>query len=172
MVEKRAAATPPAIPLEVNVPSGVLGVLDDLSSMILGELATRRKLQAILETLSEHIDVERARFVLDCRLGRDSRALPAGPGDPRLAALLGDYPALRDSLTRGRATVVESGGPPAAAAGDDANDASICVPICRGGGIVGLLCVSVPRARGGLSPWEVDFCSILANMAGAALTTA
>ncbi len=174
MGEKRAVTIPPAIPPAVNAPPGVLGVLDDLSSMILGQSATRRKLQAILETLSNHIDVDTARFVLGCRLGRDGlTAAPAADGrDERLTASLRDYPGILESLSRGAGTVVENGGTLGRVAGKDTDGSSMCVPVCRGGGIVGLLCVSTTRGRGNFSPWEVDFCSILANMAGAALTAA
>lgn len=174
MGEKRVATIPTAIPLAVNVPPGVLCVLDDLSSMILGQLATRRKLQAILETLSEHIDVDYARFVLCCRLARDdSTVAPAADScDERLAASLRDYPEILESLSRGTATVVENGDTFGRVTGEGAGDSSLCVPVCRGGGIVGLLCVSTTRGRGDFSSWEVDFCSILANMAGAALTAA
>lgn len=163
MGQKRVASAAPAIPLEASAPSGVLGVLDDLSSMILGELATRRKLQAILETLSDHVEVDDARFVLGCRLDPE-RQVPVA-GDPRLAALRG-YPELLRSLAGGEGTVVENG----SLAGSDPHGTALSVPICRGGGIIGLLCISTPPGRGGLSPWEVDFCSILANMAGAALS--
>lgn len=163
MGQKRAATAPPAIPLETHAPSGVLGVLDDLSSMILGELATRRKLQAILETLSEHLEVDDASIVLGCRLGRERHA--PSVGDPRLAALR-DYPGLLSTVAGGEGTLVANG----SRAGSDSRGAAFSVPICRGGGIIGLLCISTPPDRVGLSPWEVDFCSILANMAGAVLS--
>jgi len=162
MGQKRAATALPAIPLEAHAPSGVLGVLDDLSSMILGELATRRKLQAILETLSEHLDVNDASIVLGCRLGRERHTPSAG--DPRLAAL-SDYPGLLRTVAGGEGTLVANGSLP----GGDSRGAALSVPICRGGGIIGLLCISTPPGHVGLSPWEIDFCSILANMAGAVL---
>ncbi len=174
MGEKRAASVPTAIPLDVIAPSGVLGVLDDLSSMILGQMATDRKLRAILETLSEHIDVDGARFVLNCRLARESySAVPSARRRGQdLDAVLKEYPAILDSLTRGTGTVVENGGTLGRSDTHGNGGSSLCVPVCRNGGIVGLLCVSTSRGRGSFSPWEVDFCSILANMAGAALTAA
>jgi GAF domain-containing protein len=173
MGEKRAVTVAPAIPLDVIAPSGVLGVLDDLSSMVLGRLATRRKLQAILETLSEHIEVDCARFVLGCRLGLDGLTATAAVdcGDERLADSLRDYPGIFESLSRGKGTVVENGGTLGRCSRGADGGSSLCVPVCRSGGIVGLLCVSTSRGRGSFSSWEVDFCSILANMAGAALTT-
>ena len=98
MSDKRTATATAAtvMPLEVIAPSGVLGVLDDLSSMILGRMAIDRKLQAILETLSDHIEVDCARFVLDCRLADEA---VAGDGsadcrDEQLAAELKDYPTI------------------------------------------------------------------------------
>jgi len=173
MGEKKAATVSSAISLDVSAPSGVLGVLDDLSSMILGELATRRKLQAILETLSEHIEVDNARFILGCRLGMDGLSTTADPNrrDEQLAVFLRDYPGILESLSRGKGTVVENGGTLDRSSRFDGRGSSLCVPVCRGGSIVGLLCVSTSRGQGSFSHWEVDFCSILANMAGAALTT-
>ncbi len=174
MGEKRAAIAAPAIPLDVLAPSGVLGVLDDLSSMILGQLATRRKLQAILETLSEHIEVDSAQFVLGCRLGMDGPTMAGATdrGDEQLAISLRDYPGILESLSRGKGTVVENGGTLGRSSRSAGGGSSLCVPVCRSGGIVGLLCVSTSRGEGSFSSWEIDFCSILANMAGAALTTA
>lgn len=169
---KRAATVSTAFSLDVVAPSGVLGVLDDLSSMILGQMATGRKLQAILETLSEHIDVDCARFVINYRLTREGlSAFTSSSGrDEQLVAALKEYPAILESLTRGTGTVVENGGTLGRSVRDGAGNSSLSVPVCRNGGIVGLLCVSTSRGRGSFSPWEVDFCSILANMAGAALT--
>jgi hypothetical protein len=173
MGEKRAAGSSTAIPLAVKAPQGVLGVLDDLSSMILGQLATRRKLQAILETLSDHIEVDSARFVLGCDLGGDgfSAAPAADGGDDQLSAFLRSYPGILESITNGTGTVVENNGTLGRKPKNDLPGSSLSVPICRGGGIVGLLCVSTSRGEGRFSPWEVDFCSILANMAGASLVS-
>jgi len=173
MGEKRTAAPALMVPLDVMAPPGVLGVLDDLSSMILGQLATRRKLQAILETLSDQIEVDSARFVLVCPLGRENTFADqvVDLRDKELDAVLRDYPVVSKSLSRGTGTVVENGGtlgrtPRGGATG------LLSVPVCGAGGIVGLLCVSTSRGRGSFSPWEIDFCSILANMAGAALNAA
>jgi GAF domain-containing protein len=172
MGEKRGATFPQALPLDVMAPSGVLGVLDDLSSMILGRMAIDRKLQAILETLSEHIDVDCARFVLNYRLARDgnSAVIAEGGWDRQLAATVKEYPLILESLASGTGTVVENGGTLGRSVRNSASESSLCVPVCRNGSIIGLLCVSTSRGRGSFSPWEVDFCSILANMAGAALT--
>ncbi len=171
---KRAVAitAAPAIPLAVMAPSGVLGVLDDLSSMILGQLAVRRKLLAILETISEYIEVDCARFVLDCRLGQGGAPVttPTGHQDEKLALALRDYPGLLEALARGTGTVVENCGTLVRPVRENASGASLCVPVCRAGGIVGMLCVNTSRGQGSFSPWEVDFCSILANMAGAVLS--
>jgi hypothetical protein len=170
MGEKRTTTATAAIPLDLIAPPGVLCVLDDLSSMILGRMAIDRKLQAILETLSEHIDVDCARFVLNCRLAQEglSAGTTAGGPDERLAAALKEYPAILESLAGGTGTVVQIDG---VLRDNTISGSSLSVPVCRDGDIVGLLCVSAPHGREGFSPWEVDFCSILANMAGAALTS-
>jgi len=171
---KRAAVVTatPEIPLAVMAPPGVLGVLDDLSSMILGQLAIRRKLLAILETISEYIEVDCARFVLDCCLGQGGAPVttPTDHQDEDLAVALHEYPGLLEALARGTGTVVENCGTLGRPIRDNAEGPSLCVPVCRAGGIVGMLCVSTTRGQGSFSPWEVDFCSILANMAGAVLT--
>ncbi len=171
MGEKRALASVAVTPLSGNAPPGVLSVLDDLSSMILGQLATRRKLQAILETISDQIEVDSARFVLTCRLGRESggTAPAADRRDKQLSAALRGYPGIRESITRGTGTVVENDGTLGRTSLRNTTG-SLSVPVCRAGRIIGLLCISTSRGRGSFSPWEVDFCSILANMAGAALT--
>ena len=137
MGEKRTAI--PALTAQLNAaaPPGVLGVLDDLSSMILGKLATRRKLQAILETLSDQIEVDSARFVLACPLGRENSSADRIDGrDRELDAVLRDYPVVSESLSRGTATVVENGGTLGRAPGGGATG-SLSVPVCGAGGIVG-----------------------------------
>ncbi len=171
-VKRVAAVTAaPEIPLAVLVPPGVLGVLDDLSSMILGQLAIRRKLLAILETISEYIEVDCARFVLDCRLGQGGAPVttPTNHQDEDLALALRDYPGLLEALARGTGTVVENCGTLGRPIRENAAGSSLCVPVCLAGGIVGMLFVNSSRGQGSFSPWEVDFCSILANMAGAVL---
>lgn len=173
MGEKRTVGRSTTIPQVVKAPQGVLGVLDDLSSMILGQLATHRKLQAILETLSDHIEVDSAWFVLGCELGGDgdTTASLTNDDDHELTAFLRSYPRILESISNGTGTVVENNGTLGRSMKKGAPGSSLSVPVCLGGGIVGLLCVSTSRGQGRFSPWEVDFCSILANMAGASLAS-
>lgn len=160
-----------------RVPSGVLGVLYDLSSLVLSGVEPQRKLRAILETITDLLPVERCCLVL-LEQGTDGGRLPAANDlDPlgELDGALEKYPAIRRALSTGRVVLVDS--PPGEARGTAVPgrpgtfglSSILTAPVHFDGEIIGILFIRLSPGRCGFRPWEADFCAVLANIAAPSL---